>query len=268
LKNKAKQASPRLLKPIFWERMSFGSFFPSLFAFFGLKKSKNTGKLCPKKGVCMKECVNWQNFIQTIVARYAQGYGLVYGFRLPDRKKDQWDNFISKIDDAYNANFTKSQRQKQRLKGYKSFLSAHWQEFVVVQATSEGKFPDTIPLHVQSLFKPKYSIQVGNLIELEIREVFNKSKKHVTVFLTTETVKKLKNNIRAMLSIHDDIKKQQQLRNFFAFLNKLPRYSGLMQQIHDLFLFTKNRQHSVVTKIKVKRYKQNKKTNKIVKITW
>jgi hypothetical protein len=71
-----------------------------------------------------------------------------------------------------------------------------------------------------------------------------------------------------MLSIHDDIKKQQQLRKFFALLNKLPRYSGLMQQIYDLFLFAKNKQHSVVTKIKVKRYKQNKKTNKIVKITW
>ncbi len=216
----------------------------------------------------MKECDSWQDFIQTIVARYAQGYELVYGFRLPERKKDQWDNLVSKIDNAYNANFTKSQRQKQRSKGYKSFLSARWQEFVVVQATNEGKFPAAISQQVQNLFKSKYTIQIGNVIELEIREVFHKSKKHVTVFLTTETIKKLKNNIRAMLSISDDIKKQQQLKNFFAFLNKLPRYSGLMQQVYDLFLFAKNKQHSVVTKIKVERYKQNKKANKTVKIVW
>lgn len=173
----------------------------------------------------------FKEFCRDLIRILGSGYTSVKVVKIPQKKLHQRDEILKKIEKSYNIDFTRSQREYNKKKGFCNFLGCAFKDTVIIAHTSGNKRPE-IEMSGFNAVNEKNALKVVISDYLEIIAHKDERKKW-TLRLSNETYREIKRKFAE--AIKDKMKKK--FLNLQERVSNLPSYNGFTKQKEELFLF-------------------------------
>lgn len=184
-------------------------------------------------------CKSWQGLLQQLEKLLNRGYWFHCVTYLPEEKREQWESIDYKLMRKYQADKSKWQRSRQKVKGTANFYYLRWDRIAVILHT-KGEIPSHIVYddnfkNVKAKGKKnRLKIEISNLVGFEF---YQNEKRQMTVKLDKSTF----TGLRDSLDVVTATKNVAKIKHEFNKLNGFPVYRGIIGQKVQLAKFVVNR---------------------------
>lgn len=179
-------------------------------------------------------CNSWQFLLQQLVYQIGKGYYFYHVGVIPDNKFDKRFQIDQKIVKKYNIDLSKYQRARRKRNDIVNFYYLRWKNVFIILHT-KGDFPEgfkpddefkDIMQKKEKLNRLVVRISTNVAFEITMKNKKGESKRAVTVSFSRDTMQ----NFNAELEELVKYKKLSQIKEFFARINNIPAWSGIIQQ--------------------------------------
>lgn len=193
-------------------------------------------------------CESWQGFIQQIVFLVSRGYYFHCVTIFPEAKREKWEQIDAKLFGKYQAEKSKWQRSRAKIKGIANFYYLRWEHLAIIMHTAGEIIPDIV---YDDDFKDirnkkgRIHLQISDLVGLEVYmgDFKEGGVQKPTVKLDKVTYTGFKDSIEDVINT----KNIGLIIKEFDKINGIPAWSGIIKQKRNLanFLVRKVHQHQL-----------------------
>ena len=192
---------------------------------------------------------NLKTFIGGVISYLGHGYTSYKVLYVPEKKLHKLNTIHNKIDKAYKAYMTRSQRAYAKKKGFANFGAVSYRNIVVILHT-KGKISNEIDLgNGWEAFSKKKPVKIDISSYLDI-VIFIDERGKITARLGKETLQDYKNELKEAFKTKNGYRFHKTIKRFQG----LPLYRGILKQKKDTLQWVHTQQKNFGTKWYIPQY--------------